>query len=91
MVLLLTDMRVGQMAAVRVWCSMAKSPPKTGRRPVGGRPSRADRDEPERMIVSVSVETDLVRRFDIAAKREARTRSSQIALLMRQWVEGSKL
>jgi hypothetical protein len=30
----------------------------------------------------------LLRRFDILAKREARTRSSQIALLMRRWVEG---
>jgi hypothetical protein len=42
---------------------------------------------PQRVVITVSVDEDVLRRFDVEARREARTRSSQIALLMRQWVE----
>ena len=59
---------------------------KTARRPAAA----AAQNAPKRAIVTVSVEEDLLRRFDAMAKHEARTRSSQIALLMRRWVEGQR-
>jgi hypothetical protein len=66
---------------------MAKSSSPSHAKTARQRSAGAAASEPELVIVSSSVEKDLVRRFDIAAKREARTRSSQIALLMRRWVE----
>jgi hypothetical protein len=45
---------------------------------------------PQRVVITVSVDEDVLRQFDIEARREARTRSSQIALLMRQWVENRR-
>jgi hypothetical protein len=65
---------------------MAKSQPKPARR-TPGRPKRNATGEQERVIISVSVEPDLVRRLDVAAQREARTRSAQVALLIRRWLE----
>jgi hypothetical protein len=46
------------------------------------------KSSPKRVVVSFSVDESLLRRFDVVARHEERTRSSQIALLMRRWVEG---
>jgi hypothetical protein len=59
---------------------------KTARR----RSADAAQAAPERVVVSVSIEKELVRRFDVEARRESRTRSSQIAFLMRQWIESRR-
>lgn len=42
----------------------------------------------KRTLVTFTVAPELLRRFDAAAKEEERSRSSQIVLLMRRWVEG---
>jgi hypothetical protein len=67
---------------------MAKSPShaKTAR----GSPSAAGKGSPKRVIVTFTVEPELLSRFDALAQREARTRSSQIVLSMRRLLEGEQ-
>ena len=53
-------------------------------------PSRAPaaKAREKRTVVTFTVDPGLLRKFDSAAEREERSRSSQIVVLMRRWVEG---
>ena len=63
--------------------------PKTAPRPKA-LPSRAPaaKASEKRTVVTFTVDPALLRQFDAAAKQEERSRSSQLVLLMRRWVEG---
>jgi hypothetical protein len=43
---------------------------------------------PKRTVVTFSIDSELLGQLDAAAKREERSRSNQIALLIRRFVEG---
>jgi hypothetical protein len=55
-----------------------------------GRTSAVGKVSPKRVIVTFTVEPELLSRFDALAQREARTRSSQIVLSMRRLLEGDQ-
>jgi metal-responsive CopG/Arc/MetJ family transcriptional regulator len=55
-------------------------------RPARSRPAAAKRGD-KRTVVTFTVEPALLQKFDAAARDEERSRSSQIILLMRRWLE----
>ena len=67
---------------------MSKPParPKAPR----SRPKISTRNGAQRAVVTFTVDRELLSQFDAAAKREQRSRSNQIVLLMRRLVEGAQ-
>jgi hypothetical protein len=57
------------------------------RAPTARRHASAAERSPKRVVVTFTVDPQLLSQFDAAARREERSRASQLVLLMRRWLE----